>query len=95
MLKFTIFLLYLTNISIGSPVKPDQLTLLHVPDCGEELIKKVLPRESVKSQCNFTLSIDAELKAVEKFCLALHFQVLEFCHNGGSIGNANEANEVS
>merc|ERR1711860_305843 len=34
-----------------------------------------------------------ELKAVEKFCLALHFQVLEFCHNGGSIGNANGAKE--
>jgi len=93
MLKFTIFLLYLTNFSIGSPVKPDQLTLLHVPDCSEELIKKVLPQELVKTQCNFTLKIDAELKAVEKFCLALHFQVLKFCHNGGKVGNANEAKE--
>ena len=95
MLKFTIFLLYLTNFSIGSPVKPDQLTLLHVPDCSEELIKQVLPQELVKTQCNFTLKIDAELKAVEKFCLALHFQVLKFCHNDGNVGNANEAKEVS
>ena len=95
MLRFTIFLFYLTNFSLGSPVKSDQLTLLQVPDCSEQLLNKVLPQELAKKQCSLTLNIDAELKAVEKFCLALHFQVLEFCHNGGSIGNANGAKEVS
>ena len=89
MSRFTIFLLYLTNFSLGSPVKPDQLTLFQVPNCSEDLLKKILPQDSVKTQCNLTLSIDAELKAVDKFCLALHFQVVKFCQNGGSVGNAN------
>jgi len=89
MSRFTIFLFYLTNFSLGSPVKPDQLTLFQVPNCSEDLLKKILPQDSVKTQCNLTLSIDAELKAVDKFCLALHFQVVKFCQNGGDVGNAN------
>jgi len=89
MLRFTIFLFYLTNFSLGSPVKSDQLTLFQVPNCSEDLLKKILPQDSVKTQCNLTLSIDAELKAVDKFCLALHFQVVKFCQNGENVGNAN------
>ena len=89
MLRFTIFLFYLTNFSLGSPVKSDQLTLLQVPDCSEQLLNKVLPQELAKKQCSLTLNIDAELKAVDKFCLALHFQVVKFCQNEGNVGNAN------
>ena len=91
--KFFLVFLSLANFSLALPTQQVQLKLFDIDNCSPELKDKVLT-DSVKKECNLTLSNEAETKAQEKLCLAVHFEVVKLCQNGKTLGNANGPKEV-
>ena len=95
MWKNFLFLLFSVEFTLGLPTK-QELKILQDLNCSPELLTKAVPNDIVlNKQCNITVdSAKDELEDKEKLCLALHYQIIEFCQNGRNVGNAKEVEEV-